>query len=503
VAKSGIVLAVLLATMAPAIAQDTSQAEPPTRTAPPTQLETTTPQPPGQPEPTPSQVTPPVPTTPTGPVPVIPETQPLIPPPTVPSAPQRFLPSVTLPSAAILDFQAGITLSEEYTDNFNLTARDKQGNFRSSLSPSARLSINSAFTKGLIAYTFSPSHDSATDEIQYFQSLLGQVSWQATPLWRLTVADVFTRSDQPGDADRLGLRQQRQAFTSNTASLTSEYQLKTVVTRQFYRMSIFDNEDADRTTTHNFGLNATVPLYQTNSVTAGYDYLTSRTTSDNAGDDDDKTSGHQLTAAFTRQVSTFRSVGISTSYAFRDISGDTGDSDFQLWNASLFTNYSLPGRLTARSSLGVSGLRTGSGEMVGPNISTASSLTYQFARAALTLGIDRGFSETFSDGENFGVVETEGITASLSYSFTPSLSGTLNGFARRNRFTDLGGSDTREDDRSENWGGTLGFTWRLTRRLLLDLSYSYLNQKSDDSRNDAANNDYAENRVRASLGVSF
>ena len=65
----------------------------------------------------------------------------------------------------------------------------------------------------------------------YFHSVLGQVSWQATPRLRFTVADAFTHNDQPPEADSLGLRRERATFTSNAFSLSADYLLDRVATR--------------------------------------------------------------------------------------------------------------------------------------------------------------------------------------------------------------------------------------------------------------------------------
>jgi hypothetical protein len=484
-----------------------------------------TPLPGTPPPPTPSPGAP-APEVPTEPVPVIPPPQPF-PPPTVPSAPQRVLPppDPALPPVATFTLQPSVTLSEEYTDNFNLTRRDKQGNFRSTVSPTLRLLINSAFTRGTIAYTFAPSHDTATDDLQLFHSLLGQVEWQANPRWKLTVADTLTRSDQPAEADRLRLRQERQTFTSNIFSLSSDYLIDRVATRQTYQLSTFSEQDGVTTTSHLFALNASVPIYQTNHVSAGYDYLVSKT-SDSA-EDRDRTgaisdssgrsdiSGHQLTLAATRQSTTFRSIGVKGSYALRTVTGQHDDVDYSLWNVSAFTNYVLPGRLTINGSLGVSGLVIESGDTLGPNLFSATTIRYQFARTVVTLSVDRGFSETFAEGENFGVVETEGITGTVSHAFTPALSGTATAFYRRNKTTDAGGtvslgSRATGTERTESWGGTVALSLRLTRNLLFDLTYSYLNQDSSSNvqgvsttgqtRGDGS---YAENRVRAAVTIGF
>ena len=454
------------------------------------------------------------------PVPVIPEVLPNQPPPTVPSAPQRVLPpeTVRVVPTATFQFEPSITLSEEYTDNFNLTERNKESNFRTTVAPGLRLLINTPLTRGVIAYTFSPAYDTAPDDFSLFHSLLGQVVWQANPRWTLTLADAFTRSDEAGQADRLALRQERRKFTSNTLSLSSDYLIGTVATRQSYQWSLFDNDDGAETSSHILAASATVPLYQVHLVTGGYEYLTSETS---GGTDTTVTgfggssgnfdvTGHRLTASGSRRLNPVTLVGLRTSYAWRNVTSELRERDFQLWNAAVFSDYQLPGRLLLRGSVGVSGVMADSGETLGPLLSTLTSLTYQFGRAVATVAVDRGYSETFAEGENFGLVETEGITVSLTYPFTPTLSGTASGFFRHNEFTDVV-SDSRaglqNDRETESWGGTILFTYQMLRNLLLDLSYSYVRQEGFGGRSGVsdvgADNSYTENRVRASIRLNF
>lgn len=449
------------------------------------------------------------------PVPVIPGPQPF-PPSTVPSAPQRFLPvpAAGLPLTATFQLRPTLTLSEEYTDNFNLTDRNKESNFRSTVSPGLRLLINSPFTKGVIGYTFSPSYDTATDDIEYFHSFLGQVIWDANPRWRITVADTLTRSDQPGEADSLGLRRQRETFTSNTFSLASDYLIGTVTTRASYQMSLFTSDDSSDTTSHTLAATATVPIYQTNLLTVGYDYLTGNTSgSDTSGRSITSTgadaNGHQFTVRVSRQFDALRSGGLSASYALRSLTDDTGDdTDYRVWTVSAFSTYLLPGRFTLNGSVGVSGLNTDDGDNRGPSFFSATSLTYQFARAVASLAVNQGFSETFSGGQNFGVVETTSITASLFYPFTPLFSGRISGFYRLNKSTGVGNIDTGSDQDDEGWGGTAGLSLQLLRGLLLDLTYNYRRQYgADGSRSgtgqQAFDRGYTENRVRAAITISF
>jgi hypothetical protein len=443
---------------------------------------------------------------------VIPEVQPLVPPPTIPSVPARVFPPATGLGALgelmpLFRLRPSVTVSEEYSDNFNLTEQDRKNNFRSTLSPGLLLTINSPLTQGTIRYNFAAAHDTADDEIEYFHSMLAQGTWQANPHWRLSLSDVFTRSDEPADSDRLGLRQDRRTFTANTLTIGSEYLIGTVATRQGYRWSIFADDDGQETTSHSLSLNASVPAGATNTLSGGYEYLTSKTSgSDTPTDGDSGTSttgdsdimGHQITAAFARRLSASMTAGVSTSYAVRDGTSDTDDIKYHLWSAALFGNYLLPGRFVVDASIGLTGLTPESDDTLGPHLFTATQISYQFARALVSLAFDRGFSETFSEGENFGVVRTEGVMVSFSYPFRPSMSLTANAFYRRNKFTDIGATTTsRRDDRSENWGGTVGFEWRVVRNVLLELTYRYDNYSTNGDDN------YYENRVRVAIGLSF
>jgi hypothetical protein len=437
--------------------------------------------------------TPPTTTTPV-PVPVlpgpIPPSESAPPPPTISSAPVRVLPTLTgTPPNAIFTLVPGLSLSEEYSDNFNLTKTDRESNFRTSISPGAKLLINGATLRGIVGYTLNAAHDSTGKDFEFFHSFLGQITWEATPFWRLTVADVFTKSDEPGEADRLGLRRQRETFTNNTLSATSDLKLGLVTTREYYRWEQFSSGSNDDTTTHTIGASAIVPLYVDNQLTFGYEYVKSHSaqTSD--------LTGNQFTAAFARKLSSLMTVGISGSYAFRNLTNvDGSDQKFQIWNAVLFDNYAA-GPLTLSVGLGVSGVTSDTGQSKGPLFAPVASLTYTFARAVASLSVDRGFSETFLAGEDFGVVETLGATASLSYAFTPNTSGFVSAYYRKTDQADIGGGQVTAS-RNELVGFAASVAWRITDWARLSLAYTYT-QRFDDNTNPG----YTENRAR--LGIDF
>jgi hypothetical protein len=394
----------------------------------------------------------------------------------------------------MFELHPSIGIAEEYTDNFNLTPGEGQANFRTSVSPGLTLLINRPFTKGQISYNLQVAHDSSEPEdLKLFHSFLGQVSWQPMPRLTLTVADVLTQGDDAAQADQLSLRRERESFTTNTFSVTSDYLLGNVATRQYYRITTFLQEGDDLTggdtTTQALGLSASRAFYQTNTASVGYDYLTSDTTNETV-------SGHEFTGTLARQLTTLRSVGVTGSVAYRTAEDDFGgDSNYSKWSIALFNSFVVPGRWSMQGSLGYSWLVPDTGQSHGL-ITSATTFTFEFARATATLGIDQGFSETFAAGEDFGVVETRGIHAALNYAFTPALSGRASAFLRENDFTGVAGEE-RGTERT--WGGELSFAARLRRWLMFHLNYNY----TDATQSSSGRGGYTENRVRAALDATF
>ena len=413
-------------------------------------------------------------------------------------------PDVTPPAATFeLDYLLGI--AEEYSDNFRHSGADKKSNLRTSISPGIQLGINGALTKGLIRYVLSGTYDTSDNETGLFHSLDASVTWQATPRLNLTLSDTFVRSDEPSQADRLSLRRNREPFISNTFTLRSTYSLAPITTTAYYGLTTFFQDDGRDTISHLIGATAGTSFYESNTVTVGYEYLKSDTSDGQVTGSSvslgaealSDVSGHRFFGSFTRQLNPLTSAGISGSYALRQ----SGDTDYDLWSVSLFATRSV-GDLSLTGSVGYSQVRLEAGTDSG--ILTAATLVYRFARAVLTLGFDSGFSETFAEGQNFGVVKTRGVTATLSYPFTPFITGTTRGFYRQNETTGTTRGGARDEDA---WGASASVAIKLSRWLTMLLDYSHIEaSRSAISESAPAPQNaggFTENRARISLSASF
>ena len=432
-------------------------------------------------------------------------------------------PTAVAPPAATFQLDYLLGVGEEYSDNFRRSDADKKSNFRTILSPGLRLGINGAFTKGLISYVPSETYDSSDDKASLFHSFLGSVTWQATPRLSLTLSDTFIRSDEASQADRLSLRRDRQPFTTNTLAPILTYSFAPITTTAYYRFSTFVEDGGRDTISHLIGTTASTSIYESNTVSVGYEYLNSDTSggqgtlsagSVGSGGTQD-VSGHRFFGSFTRQLNPLTSAGISGSYGLRQSGNNQSgnnqrrNNDFDVWSVSLFTTRNV-GALSLTGNVGYSQVKRDAGG-TDSSILTATTLIYRLARVSLTLGVDTGFSETFAEGQNFGVVETRGVTGTLSYEFTPFITATTGGFYRENAPTGTSTRTTTQGGaRDENsWGASVTVAIKLSRWLTMLLDYSHteasrqaiLQSTLQSTPQDGGA--FTENRARISLNASF
>ena len=432
-----------------------------------------------------------VPPSPAAPIVIDPRTPP---PPTIPSGPEPVVP-IPVPEtgrpAKTFDIRPSIGVSEEYSDNFNQTPTNKVSNFRSAVIPGLLVLVDLGLLTGQAAYYPTVFYDSSLDKADVNNAFSGQLTWQALPRLKLSASEVFTQGDEPSQADRLSLRTGRQQFTSNLLSLTGDYVFDPYAVKGYYHLSTFSS-GGELTATQTPGANASFTFLKSNRLTLGYEYLDSRTTSDIPRNDSTIT-GHQVAGTVSRDVTRDLTAGITAVYAVREEQKATGNTDLTRKSVSLFVNYVVPD-LVIQGNIGV--VQFEGGSLSGrPLLTTDSTISYYLGPAVLGLRLERGFSETFEQGQNFGIVETSSISASVAYKFTPLLSGLITGGYRENKQTGEGGGQAGRTDKVISAGAHI--TYQIFRWLSASLDYTYTDLTSSNSLNS-----YVENLARAGLNAS-
>jgi hypothetical protein len=432
-------------------------------------------------------------------------------------------------NAPQLSFIPGVTLSEQYTDNFFLDNRRRVENFRTILTGSLTALVNYPNTQGSLSTSLSGTYDTVRDSENYsfFPSFTGTLQHTFNPRLKLAVSDSFVRDDDPalstntglrGERDTVssstglqeerdtlssstGLRGERDDFIANTFSVTLSWLIDIFQTQFYYRNSLFI---ADETTTmsHIFGGNASMPVGALTSVSAGYEF----TTRDTTGSDTGETLVHRVFGSVSRSLGTFTTAGVSSS-----LSMIFSDTDARIWNMSLFAAHGVPGGLSLSGSVGYSVFDSDGASNPRHTFSSSIVASYRFAFATLSAGYFQDFRQTADEGEDFGIVLSRTAFVAFSYAITPFVTASARAHYSRNEPVNGGDSGIAPQT---SYGAGAGISWRILTWLSLSGSYSYTKRDVDSDARvnttgnagdnpEATNRSSTENRATVTLSARF
>jgi len=335
-------------------------------------------------------------------------------------APGPFVSGLPLTPVAAFEFHPTLLLREEYSDNFFLERHGVE-NFRTVIGPGFTLLANTPKTQGSVNGRMDFTIDTAEGARRqnFFPNMTASVLHTPQPLLRLALTDSLSSGDDASQSDRTGLRAaERRAYYSNSLSLSADWTIDLVAARAYYANSYTIGSSTsgrsqnlnDSQLTHTLGVGASAPIGASNTVRAGYELSLAQGTTDSTG--------HLFTASFSRQLSTYAQAGVSTSYQIQSHDNST------IWNVSLFTAYGLPGGLSISASLGYSRFTSDSGQDSG-GISTSTTISYLFGRVLASVSAFQDYRQTFTQGEDVGVMLTRTFTGAVSAPITSATNGNI------------------------------------------------------------------------------
>ena len=410
-------------------------------------------------------------------------------PPAPPAPSQSHIPGpipgllTDLTGRKLFEFYITPNVSETWTDNFNFTSRHQQENYRTTLGLGGTFLVNGATTKASVSSNVGFAHDTAVASRDWtvFPTISAALTQIVSPRLTLTATDSYTRNDEPSQADTFGLNRQRQTFSSNSFGLSANWLIDIFPTQFYYRNTFFSSGNTD-TVSNGFGANASAPIGPLTTARVGYEYSFSDTTGSNTSNNTNSStisaasSGHSssqtLYGSLSRQLGPYSSAGISSSYTL------TSQDNARIWNVSFFSTYGLPSGLSWSSSIGYS-LLSSDTQPSSSGITTNSTLSYSFARAAISVSAFRDFRQTAVEGQNFGIVQTSGYTGGFFYTFTPFLSGNAQASYTTNSTTGVGNNASTPDSNTFTAGA--GLSWRMLRWLSSTLQYTYTLQSGGNN----------------------
>jgi hypothetical protein len=414
-------------------------------------------------------------------------------------------------NAPQLSFITGVSVSEQYTDNFHLDDRRRVENFRTLLTGSLTATLNYPNTQGSLTTNLSGAYDTSRDSDHYsfFPSFTGSLQHTFNPRVRLVVSDTFVRDDDPELSNPTGnatnnstnLRGGRSTFSTNNFTVSLSWLIDIVQTQVYYRNSLFVGQH-ETTMSHIFGGNASMPVGALNTVSAGYEFTTRDTTNDAIG----QTLVHRVFGSFSRQLGTFTTAGVSSSYSMI-----FSDTDSRIANISLFAAHGVPSGFSVSGSVGYSLFDSDAAPSLRHAFSSSITASYRFAFATLTAGYFQDFRQTADEGEDFGIILSRTAFVIFSYAITPFVTASARGQYSRNEPVSGGGSGIAAQS---IYVAGASINWRILTWLSLTGEYTWRKRDVDHGgrvdttgnagdNQDTTNVNSTENRATVTLSARF
>ena len=435
--------------------------------------------------------------------PIPPWTPPIAPPPSQAHPPTAFPTNFAYAFGGKKTFELNpaVYVTEQWTDNFNQTATNKQTNYRTIVGPGGTLVINGPSTKGFITGNAGLTYDTAPNSSNFnvFPTITAGLQQIFSPRLSLSLANTYVRNNNPSYGDQFGLNTQRQEFTSNSASASLNYLIDIVSTTAYYRNSLYNTggSNGSNTTANIIGLGASTQVGLYNTVSLGYEHSWSNTSGASAGSNEGQSTGNLVTASISRQTGTYSSAGIQGSYA---IYTQPQQDNSYIWNFSVFSTYGFPSGLSFSGSVGVSQFSQNN-QPTSTGATSNSSVSYTFGPATATLAIFSGFRQTGLDGQNFGVQQTQGYTGAFSYRFTPLITGSLQAAYTENSPT--GGGNNANGASNKNLTAGANISWQILQWLSLNGNYNYLLRSNPNTGSISGSGTIPVNTATLTLGATF
>ncbi len=454
----------------------------------------------------------PMPTYPGGPTGPIPPWMPPIAPPPAQAHPPGALPAnfaVAFGARKMFEFIPTLSVSEQWTDNFNQTASNKQTNFRSTVGPGGNFIINGPTTKGTISSNAGLTYDTAPNSSNFnvFPTITGALLQTLSPRLSLTLTDTYVRNNSPSYTSQFGLNTQRQTYSANSFSAGLNYLIDLMSTQAYYRNSAYytGGSNGNNTTSNIIGLGASTQVGLYNTVRLGYEFSWSDTSGTSSGTNSGQTTGNLFTASVARQTGTYSSIGLQGSY--QQIS-PSQQADEAIWSVSVFSTYGLPSGLSMSSSIGFNEFTQGGQSSTG--VTSNSNMSYRFGPAAVSVGIFSGFNQTGLTGQNFGIQKTQAYTGTFLYTFTPVLTGSVGATYAENTPTGSGNNSTGSGNNSSSsnfststFTSTANLSYRFLPWLSLSAYYSYLLLSNPTTGSLTGSGTIPVNTATITLGATF
>jgi Putative beta-barrel porin 2 len=419
-----------------------------------------------------------------------------------------------------------ISLDEEYSDNFFLTERDPEEEYRTRLSIGTVYRLDSGRSFVSLANSLSGTYDARADQVNLgFANLALNTGYQL-PRLSLSLSESFLRSDEAQEATPAGVRRDRQPFSQNIVSPQFRYTLtrSTAINGAYTNTLVWNEAQGGNNTDTSSGNQGGV---QGDSVTHSFStglqhwfrgnlsgslgYMFTDVDTEDAGD----TQSHGASADLAyiinpRTTTSFRAFGTLNDRSQGTTDVRPAEADSRIFGASFGVRRQFTPFLAAFLSIGPTLVdRQGRPARLFANWQASLDGAVPITRhISVSFVTQQGIEDTSGDVEDVGLVLSQSAALIVNYSVSRTLlaSGFAN-FTRTQMLEDISTDVSTQNQDFTLWNAGVRFSYALTPIWSLSATYRYQSRDSDvpngTTDGTGLGGKYNENRVIFSLTAAF
>jgi hypothetical protein len=390
-----------------------------------------------------------------------------------------------------------LTLSEEFTDNVDLSSEDQTSDFITSISPGVTVGIEGQDRQATLSYDPSIAVYARSSDIATRHNARLTATNRFTQHSILDLSNAFTRTDDPFASREISFtrtvdgqpppdetrRRGREPYWNNAANVAFRHQLSEDDSFFVsYANTLLRNDDqtVEDSTRHEPSLGLTWWVTPRYGVEAKATYAHA-----DFSQDTDPFNQVVLDARFIRKFTQSLDAFIQAEQTIMNFQGET--EDYNVYQGTLGVDYNLSETTFFTLSTGLfyqdpveSGGQTG--------YVVQGDMARRFSRGSVRLSGGTGYRETFGGAENLGFTEFYEGLAAAEYRFTRRLAATGQAGYTHNTYEE---EDEREDDILTV---EAGLSYLIRPWLSSSLRYTYRDFESTEP-----GDSYVDNRVTLSL----
>jgi Putative beta-barrel porin 2 len=430
--------------------------------------------------------------------------------------PNPFLESLLLLTERPPQLLMSVSLTEEYSDNFFLSERNQEEEFRTGVDIGTiyRLERGRGFLS--LANSVGLNYEVRADRINLpFVNLALNTGYQF-PRLSLSLNESFLRSDDVQDASTTGLRAERQTFLRNSVTPQLRYELSRITAVSLaYNNTIvwsegddvsseFDAIDDELSDSSSHSVSGTLQHWFSRNLSSSFGYTFDTITSDESGD----RLSHSGSIDLSYLINARTSAALQTFGIFTDRS--EGELDSLIYGMTVGLQRQLTPALSLYVAAGPVILeREGRGTRLLPNWQIALDGDIPLTRRTnLRIATSQNIENTAGDIDDAGLVLNQSAAVTLSHALSRNLLASIFGTYSRTELLEDTSSDTStQGEKFSYWNAGARMSYALTRVLLLNVTYRYQQRDSEDTggqpSDDRFGGNYQENRVMVTLSAAF